>query len=384
MKSWQRLILSGAVGFTGGALIGPIGTIITVALLSVLKSSKKKELEDLGENQASILCLIACMAKLNNIDGDVSDSEIKIIVEFLRDGLELNDEAMNYFCSHYENVINDNATFIDYVTIYGNLIDYNVDYSRNFIMFLLSLAHIDGNFCEIEKDAIKDAITTLKLPPDTFNVIYIKFIIEEMLDENKLNSFGTGFFINNEGFIITNHHVIKNSNKIIVLSQNHFYNATVIYSDQSYDLCLLQIDRKSIGLHFSTDDTELGMEVITYGYPQPDSQGFAPKVTQGIVSSNSGYQDDIRSFQFDAAIQPGNSGGPLVDKETGGLLGVIFSIMSKSQNVNYAIKKHILLRFLDKIPKIKDSIEYTEKSSPNSTSIYNRLGQATVQIFNCK
>jgi len=87
----------------------------------------------------------------------------------------------------------------------------------------------------------------------------------------------------------------------------------------------------------------------------PDLQGFEPKVTKGVISSLSGISDDIRHYQIDAAIQPGNSGGPLAD-EAGNIVGILDATLnpgyviqkgSLPQNINYALRKSYLMAFLD-------------------------------------
>ena len=102
-------------------------------------------------------------------------------------------------------------------------------------------------------------------------------------------------------------------------------------------------------------DAEIGEDVFAYGFPNPEYQGIELKITKGIISSSKGYQDDETRYQIDAAIQPGNSGGPLCDK-AGRLVGVVVSALDQiavaertgtiPQNVNYAIKASEVLAVL--------------------------------------
>ncbi len=98
----------------------------------------------------------------------------------------------------------------------------------------------------------------------------------------------------------------------------------------------------------------LGATIFTIGFPRPSLQGFSPKVTKGVISGLNGIKDDISQYQIDAAVQPGNSGGPLAD-ENGNIVGVIVGKLNDSyliknhgsiaQNVNYAIKKHMYMHY---------------------------------------
>lgn len=97
-----------------------------------------------------------------------------------------------------------------------------------------------------------------------------------------------------------------------------------------------------------------GHEVFTVGFPNVGLQGFAPKLSMGIVASLSGARDDFRSFQISNPIQPGNSGGALLD-DKGNVIGVVTAKLSQAaavattgtlaENVNYAVKSSFLLGF---------------------------------------
>ena len=104
-----------------------------------------------------------------------------------------------------------------------------------------------------------------------------------------------------------------------------------------------------------SDDVDLGEDVLVAGYPYGEIFGDAIKVTKGIVSSNRGMGDDITQFQIDAAVQPGNSGGPIYD-ENGSIVGVVISQLNKMkfakmsgsmpENVNFGIKASTVRQFL--------------------------------------
>ena len=135
----------------------------------------------------------------------------------------------------------------------------------------------------------------------------------------------------------------------------------------------------------------MGADVFTVGYPRIDVQGLSPKLTKGAINSLAGVRDDPRHFQVSVPIQPGNSGGPLVDKN-GNVVGVIVSslnaglILKKEgrlpQSVNYAVKGSFASSFLESIPNLARRLK-----APNAagragkfTDLVGRVEAATVLI----
>jgi S1-C subfamily serine protease len=188
---------------------------------------------------------------------------------------------------------------------------------------------------------------------------------------------GSGFFVSKLGHIVTNEHVVQNCGSITVGDNAKKQVAvTLVETDKRNDLALLKIsspemasaDTKSLirklgikivplaseGL-FRSDDVELGERVLVAGYPYGEIFSDTIKVTGGMVSANRGMGDDIGQFQMDAAVQPGNSGGPIYD-ENGNIVGVVVAqldrlkvakaIGSLPENVNFGIKASTVRQFL--------------------------------------
>lgn len=174
---------------------------------------------------------------------------------------------------------------------------------------------------------------------------------------NKSVSTGTGFFISESGYLITNYHVIKNANTIsIIIANGKTIPVDVVLKDEINDIALLKAGIRSKGLKISSSNTvNKGEEVFTLGYPLIGLQGQEQKATFGRVNALSGVKGDIRYFQVDIPIQPGNSGGPLIDKN-GHVVGLITAMLSQlntlrktgvlPQNVNYAVKSDYLIPLL--------------------------------------
>jgi S1-C subfamily serine protease len=178
------------------------------------------------------------------------------------------------------------------------------------------------------------------------------------IDEPTLVSAGTGFFLSTKGQIITNAHVVDDCSFARILYKNKAYDVSHLDVDQSNDLALLQstiTGNKAAPLEIDRIP-RLGEAVIAFGYPLSSVLSSKPKITDGIISSTAGLGDDSRYFQISAPIQPGNSGGPLLDK-FGRVIGITTAKLDDSwsikntgsiaQNVNFAIKSIVVRTFLD-------------------------------------
>jgi len=175
-------------------------------------------------------------------------------------------------------------------------------------------------------------------------------------------AFGTGFLVTQDGYILTCRHVVAGATSIKVKIQDRLYAARLEKEDSANDLALLRINGNFPALSFSDNSSaHMGNEVFTIGYPNPNLQGINPKLTKGEINSLTGFQDDIRFYQISVAVQPGNSGGPLLDMD-GNVVGVIVSVLDEKttynlsgslpQNVNYAVKSTYAHAFLSSIPGV--------------------------------
>ena len=172
-------------------------------------------------------------------------------------------------------------------------------------------------------------------------------------------SSGTGFAISSNGYIVTNYHVIENAKSIEVKGINGNFtrklSAKVVVSDERNDLAIIKIEDSrftslgTIPYTFRKGIADVGENVFVLGYPLTTTMGEEVKLTNGIISSKTGFKGDISLYQISAPVQPGNSGGPLFDKN-GNLLGVINAKHSYAENAGYAIKASYLLTLMDLLP----------------------------------
>jgi S1-C subfamily serine protease len=142
-------------------------------------------------------------------------------------------------------------------------------------------------------------------------------------------SVGTGFFVDPHGTIATACHVVDGAESILVRVGDKWVEAKVSKADRVNDVAILGVSAESpsyIPLN-SHPFVMLGDRVFTVGFPFTELLGEAPKYSEGSVGSLSGIDSDPTSMQLDIAVQPGNSGGPLVSV-TGRLLGVVVAKLS--------------------------------------------------------
>lgn len=177
--------------------------------------------------------------------------------------------------------------------------------------------------------------------------------------EEKGISTGTGFFVDANGNLITNAHVVKDC-KVVVVKLNDgkpAHKARVTATDASNDLALLAVE-DAAGSKFASlrMGTRLGEGVAVFGYPHADILASSGNFTLGNVTALSGMGDDSRYYQISAPVQQGNSGGPLLDNY-GNAVGVVAAKLNVlkmaiasgdfAQNINFAIKTTLVATFLE-------------------------------------
>ena len=202
---------------------------------------------------------------------------------------------------------------------------------------------------------------------------------KEQEAESKKEWTGTGFALNGK-YVVTNFHVVDGATHILLKGIggdfNKQYEANIVYVDANNDLAILQIsDSSFIGfsnLPYSLEQKimEVGEEIYTLGYPMSSIMGEEIKYTQGVVSSKTGIQGDVTVYQISAPIQPGNSGGPLFNKQ-GNIVGITSSGLNRemfnSENVNYAIKVSYLMTLIVNLMDIQAIPNGQKNSTCNLT-----------------
>ncbi len=248
-----------------------------------------------------------------------------------------------------------------------------------FLLFSYFFSKVDTVFAEEENNIIEEKIEEIiknnnekditkiveKILKATVTIEAIKlentnvdnknsyFIIEKYGNTNEI---GTGFLISEDGFIVTNHHIIEDSNKILVKINNKEYQAEIVGDDYYLDIALLKIKNNNDEIFSFLElkpeiDIKIGEEVIIIGNPY----NLGLSVSTGIISAinrsikNTGY---IGLIQTDANINKGNSGGPMFNKN-GDIIGMNSIIFSQKENQNtgigFAIPIKNIVNVIDKL-----------------------------------
>ena len=189
---------------------------------------------------------------------------------------------------------------------------------------------------------------------------------------------GTGFAVTSDGYVITNNHVIKGCTSVEIYHKGRAIPASIINIDPIIDLALIKGNfnpKKFYYLSPKNAKLRMSVDVIGYGFGKKISSYV--KVTRGIVSSVVGIQNDSSRFQIDAALQPGNSGGPIINSN-GDVVGVAVEKISANwakdnlsalpENIGFGIKSSAVINFLD-----GNNIKYL--TTPSKNKSFEEVGE---------
>jgi serine protease Do len=205
---------------------------------------------------------------------------------------------------------------------------------------------------------------TLHTPSGNDTATFVKtFPVESTAAAaGKPGASGTGFLLDESGFLVTNWHVVQDASEVAVEFQEKGIKMSgkIKVRDQQNDLAIIQLDGFDFRSAFgesklppvaSAKSVKVADEVFTLGFPLGSILGESIKYSDGSVSSLTGIEGDPRLYQISVPVQPGNSGGPLITKD-GRIVGVIVSTLSPAfvfsktkalpQNVNFAVKADYL------------------------------------------
>ena len=198
-------------------------------------------------------------------------------------------------------------------------------------------------------------------------------------------SFGTGWPIS-AGYVITNHHVVASAAEILLLdAYGRKIKARPILSDAVHDIAILQVGDTALlppALPLATTGIDVGARVFTIGFPRIDEMGTTPKLTDGVISKLSGLENDPASYQTTVPIQPGNSGGPLLNM-SGEVVGVVRSMIAVKhmqtgetriyENASCATKIDRLCKILRKLQVSAAALQTLPQQPEDMAALRQRL-----------
>jgi S1-C subfamily serine protease len=197
---------------------------------------------------------------------------------------------------------------------------------------------------------------------------------------------GSGFFVDRSGHILTNNHVVDGC---VLPRVTGYGTAIIVKRDPQNDMALLKVSASAKGhAVFRASDVSHAQKILAFGYPLSDQLAGSLNVTTGIVSNMTGPKGDIRYVQISAAVQPGNSGGPLVDA-SGQVVGLVtkkinaLSVADRSgtlpENVAWALRSEFIRPFL-RLNGIEAEIASADQLSLTDEAIATEANHYTVLI----
>jgi S1-C subfamily serine protease len=169
------------------------------------------------------------------------------------------------------------------------------------------------------------------------------------------NYTGTGFALSNDGYLITNYHVVEGAQNVQVLTRDgKSLSASVIAYEPKNDIALLKVDEKNfrfgkgeLPYSFMPGKAALGASIYTLGFPQDEIV-----YNEGYIASRNGYEGDSNQYRLEVPAGPGQSGAPVVDDD-GNIIGIIRSKDAETESTTFAVTSKTLLRLLKDVPKDK-------------------------------
>ncbi|WP_437922246.1 trypsin-like peptidase domain-containing protein [Sphingobacterium sp. LRF_L2] len=223
------------------------------------------------------------------------------------------------------------------------------------IVSVFSTLWLTGYYSNLRKttsdySALRRDMNNVKRNVNAHNAA-IKNINDKKVSAEPMHFGATGFMITKDGYVVTNYHVITGADSVHL--QNHkgqSFKAEIIFTNPEKDLAILHIQDssfkslKTLPYTFKRKDSDLGEDIYTIGFPRDEAV-----YGQGYLSSSTGYAGDTLAYQISIPVNPGNSGGPVLDRE-GNVIGIISGKQKGIDGAAFAIKTKALLETLNSIP----------------------------------
>jgi S1-C subfamily serine protease len=253
---------------------------------------------------------------------------------------------------------------------------------------ILSTTDVSVEFMNSVADASKVEITddntvwtTVDMKDSAAAIRAIVNCVSEHPPEPETTLSGTGFFVA-PNRVVTNNHVVSGCTKAIQVRSpdGRSFTATISGQDATNDLVLLHTNMDNLSTAAFHPRPRVGDQVATYGFPKSGLLSSSGNCTLGHVTSMTGMRDDNRFLQMSTPVQPGNSGGALLDM-SGSVVGVVVAQLSVLQNVNFAIQPFMVINFLevkDVTPKFDTSSIGAQRPPAEVCDIAKKF---TIQVY---
>lgn len=221
------------------------------------------------------------------------------------------------------------------------------------LLSMISIYSIQHNSKQADSylEMRKDVVRAIKSQNNLIRNIKVNAENNQAKNLNPGKYGGTGFAVSTNGYIVTNLHVVQGADSVYIQnSVGESFKVKVVHTDPLYDMAILKIDDDrfkglaALPYSIKKNSAGIGENVYTLGYPKDDAV-----LGEGYVSSKNGFVGDTTQYQVSIPVNPGNSGGPLLDN-AGNLVGIISGKESQADGAAFAIKSTYILDAINSIP----------------------------------
>lgn len=242
------------------------------------------------------------------------------------------------------------------------------------IVSIVTTASISTYHNNVDKSEINQLIGEFKNYKDRVNEIADTLLAQKKQTYPKKPDFrATGFLIDGKGFIVTNAHVVNRMKTIYVQNnKGDYFTAQTVYADKNADLAVLKITdtafKTVLNLPYSINkaNSNLGEQLFTLGYPRNQIV-----YGEGYLSATSGNEDDSTAYQISVSVNPGNSGGPVLNKN-GQIIGIITSKNMNADGVVFAAKSKNIYKLIEAVKSSGDTTNNIKLPSNTALKGMNR------------
>ncbi len=207
----------------------------------------------------------------------------------------------------------------------------------------LTLVNIQKDIARIKNAQYQQNLTINK----------IRDTLERMGPDAEVNSSGTAFALTNDGYLVTNYHVVNGADSVYIRTrEGRYYKTYTVAYDEATDIALLRVEKKNfrfgkgeLPYYFAPAKSPLGARIYTLGFPQDEIV-----YNEGYVSARNGFRGNTDQYRLDLPANPGQSGAPVLDAH-GNVIGIVTAHETESMNITYAVSTNALHTLLHSLPR---------------------------------